>query len=115
MQSRAYWLMNLLNLSYPLEQIMPQLRLYPWDSQEALGVFEINHLVQILERYVHGELLANEVEAWANAIEGREDIDYEKGFEHLIEEAIFRLANPLLTAPLSQETAHELQQGLYQG
>ena len=61
MQSRAYWVMNLLNLSYPLEQIMPQLRLYPWDSQEALGVFEINHLVQILERYVHGELLANEV------------------------------------------------------
>ncbi|MBC6475616.1 MAG: hypothetical protein GDA48_24740 [Hormoscilla sp. GM102CHS1] len=46
-----------------------------------------------------------EVENWANAIDCREDIAWEKEFSASVLALIQELANPLLTRPLSEEPA----------
>jgi hypothetical protein len=68
--------------------------------------------VRVLGRFINEELNENEVEAWANAIEGREDIDYEIGYEELLSDVIHQLANPLLTVPLTTSSAEEILDSL---
>ncbi|MNT14703.1 hypothetical protein D3C72_1497180 [compost metagenome] len=66
---------------------------------------ERQHMGNVLHRFLLGELEAQEVEDWANAIEGREDIGREAGFEDLVNAMLFDLANPLLNQTLTKETA----------
>ncbi len=50
----------------------------------------------------------NDIENWANAIEGREDIGYERGRRNLIKDVIFDLANPELSEEMSEKFARKL-------
>jgi hypothetical protein len=108
MQSRTQLLANLLRYSHPLEETIANLRQFPWDSEVALIVLSRNHVVELLERYLLGNLANCDVEAWANAIEGREDINYESGHENILQEIIHILANPVLTEPLDHLLAERL-------
>ena len=56
---------------------------------------DMEHLLSL---YGQGAVSASEVEAWANAIEGREDIEVA---DALSKDLLHELANPLLTQPLS--------------
>ena len=40
-------------------------------------ILKKQQIVNILRRYFNGQLSSLDVENWANAIEGREDIEYE--------------------------------------
>ncbi|MBC6420899.1 MAG: hypothetical protein GDA43_13880 [Hormoscilla sp. SP5CHS1] len=51
-----------------------------------------------------------EVENWANAIECREDLAWEKEFSARVSALIQELPNPLLTRPRSEDTAREWRQ-----
>lgn len=61
-----------------------------------------------LERYLKGDLSLNDVEDWANLIEGREDIAFNQADEELLDEVIYELANPELTEQLSNKRAEEI-------
>lgn len=108
MQSRTQLLSNLLSYSHPLEQTVASLRQFSWDAEAGLIILSRNHAIQLLERYLRNDLANSDVEAWANAIEGREDIDYESGYEDSLQEIIHILANPILTEPLDVELAERL-------
>jgi hypothetical protein len=54
-------------------------------------------------RMPEGSISAADVEDWANAVEGREDVGREAGYESLLNDAIFELANPMLHEPLTRE------------
>jgi hypothetical protein len=105
MMTRVELLQSLLALNQPLANVLPQLTAFGWDNDRELVILKRHHIAAIFNRYLTNTLAAADVEAWANAIEGREDIGYESGSAEVIAEAIDELANPLLTRSLTKETA----------
>ncbi len=108
MQSRTQLLADLLSYSHPLEQTVERLRQLSWDAEAALIILSRQHTIQLLKRYLLHDLTNSNIETWANAIEGREDIDFESGYEDCLQEIIHILANPVLTEPLNVELAERL-------
>lgn len=84
-----------------------RLSILPWDSDDELVVLKRRQITSMLQRYLEGELSAQEVEDWADAIEGREDIGYEVSYEGLVLQAIIDLANPILSEQLTPQFAQE--------
>jgi hypothetical protein len=107
MKTRVELLNSLLNFDRPLSEIWQPLNSFSWDSARGLVILKKQQIVNILRRYLDGQLSRSDVENWANAIEGREDIEYESDFEEMLDEVIFELANPLLSRPLSPDSARE--------
>ena len=105
---RTHVLLGLVSLDQPLPEITKKLQSFPWDSDEDLIVLKMGDLVAILSRFLGGELTSADVVAWANAIESREDIDFEEEHEGSIREAIFQLANPEINAPVTTDSALEM-------
>ena len=105
--NRADWLKSLLNLDRSLEEITSGLGTFPWDSLEELVILKSDHFIGVLRRYLAREVDSEQVGAWANAIEGREDIGFDQDMEDLVRQALHELANPYLTRALSFEVARD--------
>lgn len=71
-------------------------------SETPVVVLTTGHILNVLRRFQAGELTAADVEAWADLIECREDIDYQPERDEEILEAIYVLANPVLNGPLDE-------------
>lgn len=69
-----------------------------------MGILTRDHITAVLEKHLQHQMSAIEVEDWANAIEGRDDIAYDSDE---IAEMIDSLANPLLSTPLSEDQAKQ--------
>lgn len=107
MNTRIELLNSLLEFNKSLSKILPALNSFSWDSEQTLVILQRQHLANILQRYLNGKLSAADVENWANAIECREDIVEQGEFEEILDRVIFDLANPLLSRPLSPDSAQE--------
>jgi hypothetical protein len=107
MMTRIDFLNSLLKFDQPLSEVTPLLNSFSWDSKGTLVTLKKDHIINILKRYLSNQLSSSDIEDWANAIEGREDIEYERDFEEIIEEAIYELANPFLTSSLSRNLAQK--------
>jgi hypothetical protein len=103
MKDRTMALLALLLAERPIQTLLSELDDFPWDSPVELAVLNSQHLVDLLHRFLAGDLSAEDVESWANAVEGRDDIGYEAAFEAELKECIFQLANPDLGYPLTPE------------
>jgi hypothetical protein len=62
-----------------------------------------------MDRYLSGSIDGSDVEQWAEAIEGRDDVGYETTVADWLRQVVFELANPKLTAPLEPSRAAELK------
>lgn len=96
---------RLFALSSPLVHIMSQLAMLGWDYTGAPVQLSKDNIASILRRYLAGELSAQEVEAWAECVEGRDDISAAPSEQAHIDTLIYRLANPALTHPLDHAQA----------
>lgn len=105
-------LSDLLAMARPLEEIAAQLADMEWDYEGEGVELSRQHLATVLQRFLNNTLLADDVECWANLIEGREDVCFESGCGQKIEEVLFELANPLLTQPLDRSRAAVLLSAL---
>jgi hypothetical protein len=104
-KSRADLLELLIACGAPIDEIVRELGAFSWDSDRELVVLKRTDVLSMLERYLHQEIRSADIEAWANAIEGREDIGYEVGAEKQLAGAVFELANPELTQTLTADVA----------
>jgi len=111
MGERTDALKALLSLNKPIEDITTTLSKFDWDSDE-LVVIKIDHIRQVLERYISGELNEAIIENWANAIECRDDVGLSQEAEDVIAGLIHELANPDLTQKLTLERAQALIRSL---
>ena len=98
----------LLGFEQPAEQLRTALAAFSWDAATELAFLSVSHVANVLNRFVTDRTAAIEVENWANAVEGRDDIGFESANEQLLRELVHELANPLLTQPLTRERAIEL-------
>lgn len=103
--TRTDWLKALVSLERPLDDILSALNAHGWDSDVALVTVCRQHLLRVLDKYLNGHLMEEDVERWADSLHMREDVGYENGFEELIREALFELGNPYLTQPLCVKNA----------
>ena len=61
--------------------------------------------LRVLRGYTNGTLSSEDVQRWAEALEGREDLGREAGFEEPLTEFLFEIATPELAGPLTPELA----------
>lgn len=99
-------LTDLLNLTKDFGRLSVELSNFKWDSEE-LVTLQRTHIRNILKKYLVGEVSADDVIMWANAIESREDIGYETPYEDTIKQVIFELANPEINYKLNESQATE--------
>ena len=97
---------DLVEFKRPLESSLRDLKRFPWDYEVPLVMLEERHLASVLRRYRNNELSSSDVEMWANAIEGRDDIKYDP--DSTTGQLLHELANPVLTEPLTPARAAEL-------
>lgn len=105
---------DLLELSKPLNNIKVQLGELEWDYEGAGVELTCKHLLVILQRYLRDELSANDVETWANLVEGRDDVSFESRHELLVENILYELANPALTQVLDKARAAVLMELMHE-
>lgn len=105
-ERRHILLQSLLNMDASLEVIQRGLSKLPWDYFGPELQLTRKHLTSVLKRFLAGNLSQVDVEAWANAIECREDVDYVS--EVVVQEILHELANPSLTYLLSPQRAQQL-------
>jgi hypothetical protein len=98
-------LVDLLSLRIPLDEAIAAVRALPWDSADELAVLDRAAARSALHRYRSGELTAENLEAWAEAIEGRDDVGFEPGHEEALSEFVFETANPSLAEALTDHYA----------
>jgi hypothetical protein len=103
--NRISQLKELLQFSRPVADVVSDLSAFVWDSGEEFVTLQAAHISAVLNRFLSGEILDTEVEGWANAIECREDISFPQGAP--VADALDELANPLLTRPLTRQSATE--------
>ena len=97
---RVTALEDLLAGRVPPEEAKAALSACGWDSDADLVTVLPEHVLSVLDRVADGSLRPADAQAWADAIEGREDIGFVEEARDVLEEAIFALANPELTEPL---------------
>jgi hypothetical protein len=102
---RIQALRDLIEFREPIAVTINRLRRFPWDSDTELATLTRNDLIRILDAYLAGKLSDADVEEWAEALEGRDDIGYESQQGDVLREIIFELANPLLTTPIEPAQA----------
>ena len=112
MEERKELLERLLKFEKPIEPTKAALAKFPWDSDIELVFLSASHFLNLFKRYLNGNVTADEVENWANAIEGRDDVGFVAGNKKVLREIIHELANPLLTQPLTKKRVEEFQNQL---
>jgi hypothetical protein len=105
-QRRRDALVDLVELRVSPNEAVAALRQLPWDSDVDLVLLSREHVLGLLTRYLHRELTPDDLEAWANAVEGREDLGALPGDEELLRAFVFETANPSLNEPISDAYAH---------
>ena len=105
-------LQDLIELREPIPVAISRLRHFSWDSDAELVTLRGSDLIQILDKYLQGELSSTDVEEWAEALEGRDDIGYESRLSDTLRQIVFELANPLLTTPIGPGRVRRLKDSI---
>lgn len=105
--NRQNTLKSLVEFSKPLAELSHNLSNLTWDYEGEPFIIYSDNIVDILNRYIAGEFNSSAIETWANLIECREDIEFEKEKEDILENIIYRLANPVLEGDITPSLCKE--------
>lgn len=67
-----------------------------------------NHIAHVLQGVIDGAISGEEIEAWAELVEGRPGIEYESGMESPLSELLFQLSTPGINEPVTIEKCRSL-------
>lgn len=87
--------------------IINDVKALPWDMEQELATLRRDDVTSVLKRYLAGELDRADLEVWADLIEGREDIGLERGYDDVLKDIIYELANPTIMPEFSRARAEE--------
>lgn len=88
----------------PLVALRLALGRFPWDCEAPLVTLRAADVVAVLDRFLAGQLSADEVTAWADLLEVREDVDFGVTTEDadVVRHAVWLVANPEISLPGSK-------------
>jgi hypothetical protein len=104
-RERGRALQNVLELRGPVADAVGELSRFDFDSDEELVTLTPAHVARVLEGYLSGEFTERDVEVWAEALAGRDDVGMLKGFEEPLKQALFELSTPEINEPIDHELA----------
>ena len=104
---RIALLTALAECSLPLRDLATGIVEAEWDGEGDAVPLLGRHLAAVLKRHLAGEFTAADVELWAAMVESREDLILDPENEEAMEYALYELANPDMTQPLTAERAGE--------
>ena len=107
-RDRKEVLERLLKCPTSIEGLLARLADFPWDCDTELVVLRSSHLVAVLDRYLTGKLSAKSVEAWADAIECRDDIGLDREHAGVLREDVFTFATTEVKGQLSPTVAQNM-------
>jgi hypothetical protein len=113
--SRIEALQDLVALRIPVREAERAVLEFPWDSEHELVQLTATTALNILHRFIEGELSAGEIQEWADALEVRDDVGLEPACEVTLRELLFTLATPELSEPLTVVVAQHWQSQLRVG
>lgn len=102
---RRIALQDLVLLTSPISAVQHTLKEFAEKSPD-IWMLDKQHVLSILRRFEQDDITPADVVAWANAIELRNDISYDR--ETAVWDVLYELANPTLTEPLTRERADVL-------
>jgi hypothetical protein len=96
---------DLVLLRRPVTEAANRLRSFPWDSDVEYVVLSDGDVRRVLDAFLDGQLEAHAISAWAEAVEGRDDIGIAEPHEHLLKDFIFDAANPEINGTMTIDKA----------
>jgi hypothetical protein len=107
-KERRACLEDLVRCVLPIRPTADAVRRLPWDSEAgALVVLTLAHCIAVMDRFSAGQLSADQIEEWADALECREDIRHEV---EIVGEVIHTLANPALYGAITAALVKDLRE-----
>jgi hypothetical protein len=111
MRDRAKLISEIARYESDVSDAKKEIQKYPWDCEEELYILTKSDVISVFERYLSDSITAEELEKWANFLECREDLGYEKGSEEFIDRVIFLLGNTEINYPITKSLIAELKRG----
>lgn len=106
MKARYELVRELIEHGRPPKEVLDDLQHYRWDCEQPLMLVTASDVSRVLGQFLDDQLGYIDVELWADAIEVREDLNFES---ELVREVVFALANPALEGELSRGAATKLK------
>lgn len=100
MRSRKKILKDLVLLQGSIEVLEKELSQYPRDIEKPLLKINVEDFSNVLKRSIINEIDFETLTNWANAIECRDDVEFEN---EEMQEVIFELANPEIIGEITKE------------
>lgn len=95
-RGRRDLLTDLVELRRPISDVVSRLRQYHWDVDRPIVFVGTVDVVRILEFYLSGEVSADTITEWADALEMREDVQVdERLFEFFMEASSPEIHEPI--------------------
>ena len=105
MRNRAKILKELALLQSDVKILKEELSQYPWDTEKPLFKINTADFSMVLKRSIINEINFETLTNWANAIECRDDLEFEN---EKMQEIIFELANPEINGEITKERLNEI-------
>lgn len=99
---------RLIALADPLPVCRARIAGCAWDYHGVPALLTRADIIRILRRYLADELTAADVEGWADAVECRDDIEYDAPDLDEISDLLTILSNPAINGPLTKAAAREM-------
>jgi hypothetical protein len=111
MNRRAEILHELVRFEKPAGPLMRELQSFGWDWKEdaPLLVLKKEDLLRIIDRFLAHEISAEQLHEWAENLEVREDVAFDKEERDLIDSVFFCIAVPEINEPLTQESVRRMR------
>jgi hypothetical protein len=100
MKSRTETLNDLALLQGDIRILVKELSLYTWDVGSPLVKISAENFSNILKRSINDEIDFETLSNWANAVECRDDLEFEN---EEMQEIVFELANPEINGEITKE------------
>lgn len=105
MRKRTEILKDLVLLQGDVQMLEKELSRYSWDIEKPLFKMGTIDLTNVLKKSVDDKIDFQTITNWANAIECREDLEFER---EEIQEIIFELANPEMNGEITKGRLGEI-------
>ncbi|WP_027944924.1 hypothetical protein [Amycolatopsis taiwanensis] len=104
-EQRTQALCDLVELRIPVRAATSALSRFNWDSEDELVPLTRGDAIRVLRGYLDQTLNTEDIQLWAESLEGRDDVGREPGFADQLTEFLFEVATPELAGPLTPELA----------
>lgn len=111
--ARTAALSDLIQFRRPVAEAIQQLGKFPWDCPTELVELGIADIIGAIKSHLRGTLGEQDLESWAEALAGRDDVGMTAGQAGILIDALFELSSPELfgapatTVPLLLERLRE--------